>query len=135
MTKQFTIYTDASSTGIGAALCQIKEDKIHLIQWISRRFLPREKNYTFTEKECLSVVWAIQKFSPFLHQKFILRNDLQALKWLLAQKEAKKRLARWIMKISSFDYEFQHVKGKENQIADALSRGVVKMYKCEAKER
>ncbi|KRH93961.1 putative transposable element, partial [Pseudoloma neurophilia] len=132
--KTFIIYTDASQLGIGAALCKLENNEIRLVLWISRKFLPREKNYTTTEKECLSVVWAVNKFRQFLHKKFIIRNDHQALKWLLSQKEPKERLARWIMQLNTYHFEFEHIEGHKNVVADALSRGVVKMYKMETKE-
>ncbi|KRH93475.1 LTR retrotransposon [Pseudoloma neurophilia] len=124
--KTFVIYTDASSFGMGAALCQEKEDGgLIVVQWASKRFLPREINYTVTEKECLSIIWALEKFRYFLHKQVIIRNDHQALNWLLGQKEPRGRIARWIMKLSNFDYRFEYIKGKLNNLADALSRGVI----------
>lgn len=75
------------------------------------------------------MIWFIKKFTPYSHDKFIIRNVHQAKKkWLFAQKDPKERLARWMMKIASFNYEFEQVRGKDNFIADRLSRGVCSLY-------
>lgn len=65
--KPFIIHTNASNFGIGAALLQEIHNERRIIQWASRKLLPRELNYTTTEKECLSINWAINKFKYFLH--------------------------------------------------------------------
>ena len=83
-------------------------------------------NYTTTEKECLAVVWAIKRFKVYLFNNFIVKTDHSALKWLLKQKEPEGRLARWIMALQEYKYQVQHISGKENIIADALSRGILK---------
>ncbi|KRH94790.1 pol polyprotein, partial [Pseudoloma neurophilia] len=124
--KPFIIYTDASQIGMSAALVQDNHGNLEIVQWASKRFLLRELNYSVTEKECLSVIWAVEKFKYFLHSSFTIRNDHHALKWLLELKEPKGRLARWIMKFSNFDFKFEYVKGSNNIVADPLSRRVVK---------
>lgn len=61
LSRKFIIYTDASRRGIGAALVQESSDEnLEIVQWGARRFVPRELNYTITEKECLSVIWALE---------------------------------------------------------------------------
>lgn len=56
----FVIYTDASDFRIGV-LVQIIDGEERAITWISRRLHAAEVNYTTTEKECLAVIWAIEK--------------------------------------------------------------------------
>ena len=41
---------------------------------------------------------------------------------MLDQPNLNARQARWIASLSEYDFEIQHIKGKENKFADALSR-------------
>jgi hypothetical protein len=123
-TKPFTIITDASSTGIGAILCQAAEDrKEHVICYASRVLQPPERNYTVSEQECLAIVWAMQQFRHYLYgQSFEVITDHSALQWLFNIPKPTGRLARWIMQIQQFKFKVIHRKGKANTNADALSR-------------
>ncbi|XP_061371563.1 uncharacterized protein LOC133314132 [Gastrolobium bilobum] len=80
-------------------------------------------NYTVTEKELLAVVYACEKFRPYiLGSKVIIHTDHAALRYLFAKKEAKPRLIRWILLLQEFNLEIKERRGCENQIADHLSR-------------
>ena len=82
--KQYVLQTDASEQGLGAVLGQIGEDsEEHPVAFPSRKFLPREKNYSVIEKECLAIVWSLQVFHVYLYgQKFSIETDHQPLSWL-----------------------------------------------------
>uniref|UniRef100_K7EX57 ribonuclease H n=1 Tax=Pelodiscus sinensis TaxID=13735 RepID=K7EX57_PELSI len=58
--KLFSLYTDASECGIGAVLAQDHEGEEHPVLYLSRKLLPRERNYATIEKEALAVKWAIE---------------------------------------------------------------------------
>ena len=79
-------------------------------------------NYTMTEKEVLAVVYALEKFWPYiLGSKIIIYANLAALKYLLSKKEVKPRLIRWVLLLQKFDLEIKDKKGSENSVADHLS--------------
>jgi len=122
---KFTLMTDASDTGIGAILSQYNpEDKRDwVVSYASRALSPAERNYNTTHREGLAVKWAVEKFQRFLRgREFLLFTDHAALTSLYKTSEPRGRVGRWAMKLSEYTYEMRHRAGKENQIADALSR-------------
>ncbi|GJY48116.1 reverse transcriptase domain-containing protein [Tanacetum coccineum] len=82
-----------------------------------------QAHYTTTEKELLAVVYAFEKFRPYLVlSKTIVYTNHSALKYLLAKQDAKPRLLRWILLLQEFDVIIRDKKGAENLAADHLSR-------------
>nr|GEU71001.1 putative reverse transcriptase domain-containing protein [Tanacetum cinerariifolium] len=80
-------------------------------------------HYTMTEKEMLAVVYAFEKFRPYLVlSKSIVYTDHSALKYLLSKQDAKPRLLRWVLLLKEFDITIRDKKGSENLAADHLSR-------------
>ncbi|GJZ25924.1 reverse transcriptase domain-containing protein [Tanacetum coccineum] len=80
-------------------------------------------HYTTTEKELLAVVYAFEKFRPYLVlSKTIVYTDHLAIKYLLANQDTKPRLLRWILLFQEFDVIIHDKKGAENLAADHLSR-------------
>ena len=59
---------------------------------------------------------------------FELRPDHCGLKYLFDQPTLNARQARWLDFLCEFDFEIKHIKGKENKVADALSRKVQEMH-------
>ncbi len=123
--KEFWLYTDASGYCLGAVLAQKDENgKVFACTYISTGMDPAQQNYTVTEKECLTVVWAIKKFRIYLYQKFYVVTDHVALAWLISLKDPTGRLARWACYLQAYDMEIIHRKGLVHSNADALSRPV-----------
>ncbi|GJX96766.1 reverse transcriptase domain-containing protein [Tanacetum coccineum] len=82
-----------------------------------------QAHYTTTKKELLAVVYAFEKFRPYLVlSKTIVYTDHSALKYLLAKQDAKSRLLRWILLLQEFDVIIRDKKEAENLAADHLSR-------------
>ena len=69
------------------------------------------------------MVFACEKFRPYiLGSHVIIHTDHAAIKYLMAKKEAKPRLIRWVLLLYEFDMEIDDKKGCDNVIADHLSR-------------
>nr|GEX46895.1 DNA-directed DNA polymerase [Tanacetum cinerariifolium] len=77
----------------------------------------------FLEKEMLAVVYAFQKFRPYLVlSKSIVYTDHSALRYILSKQDAKPRLLWWILLLQEFGITIRDKKGSENLAADHLSR-------------
>ena len=61
-------------------------------------------------------------------RRFELRTDHCGLKYLFYQPTLNARQARWLDFLCEFDFEIKHIKGKENKVANALSRKVQEMH-------
>ncbi len=119
MDKVFDLYVDASLVGIGAVLMQ--DTKV--IAMVSKALNSAQRNYSATKREMNAVVWSLMKFERLLScVRFVLHTDHQALTFLLTQRHVSPMMYRWIELVCSFDFVVKHVPGKENVIADALSR-------------
>ncbi|GKC01606.1 reverse transcriptase domain-containing protein [Tanacetum coccineum] len=93
------------------------------IHYASKTMTDAQAHYTTTEKELLAVVYAFEKFRPYLVlSKTIVYTDHSALKYLLAKQDAKPRLLWWILLLQEFDVIIRDKKGAENLAADHLSR-------------
>ena len=54
--------------------------------------------------------------------KFKIKTDHNSLKYFLEQKELNERQQKWVSEVQAYDFEIEYVKGKNNVVADALSR-------------
>lgn len=123
--KEFVIQTDASGYGIGAVLVQPHEEGDKVVCYLSRSLTKQEKLYTTTEREMLALVWAIEKFRPYVEGiPFTVITDHASLRWLLNLKDPTGRLGRWSVKLQMYDFKVQHRKGKDLVVPDMLSRAV-----------
>lgn len=123
MESEFILDTDASNDGIGAVLSQEVGGKECVIGYYSRKLSKPERNYCVTRKELLAIVDAMKHFHKYLYgQKFKVRTDHAALRWLLNFKQPEGQVARWIERLQGYDFEINHRSGSAHSNADALSR-------------
>nr|GEX80929.1 reverse transcriptase domain-containing protein [Tanacetum cinerariifolium] len=119
----FELMCDASDFAIGAVLGQRKTKHFQPIHYASKTMTEAQIHYTMTEKEMLSVMYAFEKFRPYIVlSKSIVYMDHLALKYLLSKQDAKPRLIRWVLLLQEFDIIIRDKKGTENLAADHLSR-------------
>nr|GEX66253.1 reverse transcriptase domain-containing protein [Tanacetum cinerariifolium] len=119
----FELLCDASNFAIGAILGQRKTKHFQPIHYASKTMTEAQIHYTTTEKEMLSVVYAFEKFRPYVVlSKSIVYTDHSALKYLLSKQDAKPRLIWWVLLLQEFDIIIRDKKRTENLAADHLSR-------------
>ena len=93
--EPFEIMCDASDYAIGAILGQRDGINLNVVHYASRTLNEDQKNYATTEREFLAVVFACDKFRPYIiTSKIVVHTDHQALRHLLAKKDAKPCLIR-----------------------------------------
>ena len=101
----------------------------HTIYYESRKLKEHEKNYATHDLELETIVHALKRWRHYLMgRRFELRMDHCGLKYLFDQPTLNARKVRWLEFLCEFDFEIKHIKGKENKVADALSRKVQEMH-------
>eukprot|EP00253_Pinus_taeda_P028586 PITA_28586 len=119
----FHISSDASDTAIGAVLGQEESNLPYAIYFISKNMTPTELNYIVTEKEFLAVIYAINKFRHYItgYTTFV-HIDHSAIKYLMNKSITNARVTRWLLLLQEFDITIVDRPGKENVVADFLTR-------------
>ncbi|OIR56707.1 MAG: uncharacterized protein A8A55_2544 [Amphiamblys sp. WSBS2006] len=119
----FVLRTDASIEAIGGVLLQDERGSLQTVGFESRKTTNAEKNYPVHELELLGIIHCLKKWRCHLEgRSFLIETDNSAASHILTQKEVSRRTARWLDFISIFDFRITHRKGKDNPVADALSR-------------
>ena len=80
-------------------------------------------NYSTYDKELCALVRTLETWQHYLWPKeFVIHSDHESLKHIRSQGKLNRKHAKWVEFIESFPSVIKHKKGKENIIADALSR-------------
>ena len=121
-----TILTcDASDGAVGAALNQVVSGELTPIGFFSKSLNATQKNYPTFDRELLAIFLAIKHFRYFLDGRdFVIETDHSALVFALRSnhREYSGRRLRQLQFISEFTSNIRHIEGKQNVVADCLSR-------------
>lgn len=123
----WVLRTDASTEGVGMALFQVyqptpdAEPQYQCIMFASQKFSKQARNWTTIEQEAYGVYFGVLSVSYYVRCKaFILETDHANLMWMEASQVPK--VIRWRIYLQSFNFVIRHIKGKQNLVADWLSR-------------
>nr|VZI16354.1 unnamed protein product [Spirometra erinaceieuropaei] len=122
---QLTLMADASSTAVGASLQQTVGGVLQPLAFFSKKLSPAETRYSVFGRELLAVYLSIRHFRHFLEgREFVVLTDHKPLVFALRASPDRysPREIRHLDFISQFSCDIPHVHGKENLVADALSR-------------
>ena len=112
MDEPFILDTDASDRGLGAVLSQVQGGNERVIAYAARALSKAEGNYSTTRKELVTLVWGAEHFETYLNgRRFLARTDHSALQWLQNFKNPRGQVARWLERLSDFDFEVEHRSG------------------------
>ena len=131
-TKTFEVECDTSGIGIGGVLMKNGQP----IAYFSEKFGGAQLNYSVYDKELYALVRALETWQHYLWPKeFVIHSDHEALKYLKGQSKLNHGHAKWVEFIETFPYVVKYKKGKENIVADALSRKNILLNQLEVKVR
>jgi hypothetical protein len=118
--------TDASDHSIGGVLLEEVDNDLHPVFYMGRKLLDREKRYPISQKEALAVVWCIERSMKYLYGcKFKVQTDCEALTILRGKMSTNARIMRWQLKLQSYDFSIEVIRGVDNDIADCLTRAEI----------
>jgi len=128
-TAHTEVNCDASSEGLSGMLLQRNSEgnnHLHLVQAVSKKTTPAERNYHSSKLELMAVVWSLSKLRHYLIGiNFLIITDCQAKVHLNTQKTVNPQVARWATLLSEFNYDIKHRPGVKMTHVDALSRAPV----------
>ena len=122
--KEYLLKTDASKLGLGVVLSQKQSDRrCHPVAFGSRALHGAEVNYHSTKLKFLAMKWSIEHFQTYLlGHHFKVCTDNSPLMYFLTSPNMDATKQRWINELAKYDFSLKYQKGKNNTVADALSR-------------
>jgi hypothetical protein len=120
--KVFILHTNWSALGIGAILGQLDEKgKEYVIAYAIRSNNKAERSYSSYKGECLTIVWAVIHFKPYIYgTKFILYIDHQPIKWLMTNDKLTSKLDRWAFIFQEYEFKVIHRPSVTHQNIDTM---------------
>jgi hypothetical protein len=116
-----TLYTDASTVGLGAMLVQEREGREIPLQFVSKKFSDAATRWTTIEQECFALVYSVQVLkSHLLGRHFFIKTDHRNLIFMSTCMVPK--VVRWRLTLAEYMFTVIHIPGVTNVVADALSR-------------
>lgn len=122
-TLPFLVVTDASMSAVGGVLMQDDGDGERPIAYESRKLSDAESRYPVHEQELLAIIICLRTWRCYLEgMQFTIRTDHKSLEYLQTQKHLSRRMVRWIEYLQQFTFTIEYNPGRQNVVADALSR-------------
>ena len=122
LNDEVTLQCDASQSGLGAAMLQNGQP----VAYASRALTPTETRYAQIEKELLAIVFACEKFDPYIFGRagITVETDHKPLEAIVHKPldRAPQRLQRMLLRLQKFDLKIKYKKGQYMFLADTLSR-------------
>ena len=128
--KPFLLETDASRRGLGAVLSQKQADgRYHPIAYASRVMNETEQRYHSNKQEFLTLKWAVmEQFHEYLspygknRNEFVGRTDNNPLTYIFSSTNLDAAGQRWVARLASYNFSLEYQEGKDNMVANFLSR-------------
>lgn len=123
--KPFFIDSKSSDIAVSAILYQMDEKKRLPIIFMSAKLNEAQKKYHVVERECLSLILALEKFRYYIQGSHVTVNtDYNSLTWLKNYKDPTGRIARWALRLQAYDFEIKYKNFTQNDPVCVLSRDI-----------
>ena len=128
--KPFLLETDASGKGLGAVLLQKQSDgRYYPIAYASHIMTETELRYHSNKQEFLALKWAVtEQFHEYLspygknRNEFVVQMDNNPFTYIFSLANLDTAGQRWVAQLASYNFALEYQKGKDNTVADFLSR-------------
>jgi hypothetical protein len=128
----FILEADACDTGIGAVLMQQGKP----LSFMSKALGPRFAGHSTYDKEAMAILEALKKWKHYFSaSSLVIRTDQQSLRYIQDQRLTEGIQHKLLVKLLGYNYTVEYKKGKENKVADALSRmkhNLLTIFSCAA---
>lgn len=125
MRSKLCLNVDASDGRVGSALNQIKNNHLEPLGFYSKRLTETQKRYSTYDRELLAIYQSVKFFRTSLEgREFTIFTDHKPLIFMFSKKleQTSPRQLRHIDFIGQFTTDIRHISGKDNIVADMLSR-------------
>ena len=128
--KPFLLETDTSRKGLGAVLSQKQADgQYHPIAYASCVMNETVQRYHFNKQEFLALKWVVtEQFHEYLspygknRNKFVVHTDNNPLTYIFSSANLDAAGQHWVARLTSYNFSLEYQKGKDNTVANFLSR-------------
>ena len=128
--KPFLLETDASGKGLGTVLSQKQDNgRYHPVAYASQTMNETEQRYHSNKQEFLALKWAVtEQFHEYLtpygknRNKFVVCTDNNPLTYIFSSAHLDAAGHRWVASLANYNFSLEYQKGKDNMMADFLSR-------------
>ena len=140
--KPFLLEMDASGKGLGAVLSQKQDNgRYHPVAYASQTMNETEQWYHSNKQEFLALKWAVtEQFHEYLtlygknRNEFVVCTDNNPLTYIFSSAHIDAAGHRWVASLADYNFSLEYQKGKDNTVADFLSRMENRLPKEEVEE-
>lgn len=117
---------DSSGFAVGGCLSQYdQEGRLRPCGFFSKRCSPAERNYTIHDRELLAIIRGLEEYDAELRsllEPFSILTDHDSLRYFMKVQRLNDRQIRWAERLDQYNYRLVFRPGKDNIVADSLSR-------------
>ncbi|KAK9053624.1 hypothetical protein SSX86_024698 [Deinandra increscens subsp. villosa] len=105
--EPLTLYLAVSGSSVSAVLVKDHEGQQHPVYYVSKTLLDAESRYSYLEKLILALIMASTKLRHYFETHTIIVRTNYPIKAVLRKPEMSGRLAKWAVKLSAYDIQYE----------------------------